>query len=192
MKPGDYALSSYGNAYHHAARVLGRYDNRRFAERVWGTDHEGRTWRYMYFLTEPVVVDRRVPEVGNYLNAAYRGFTKIHRENAGSAWDFSVCRDGERLLLDAKSTESNFNNKLHISLGELRQMSYGTERYDIYRVFEMSEATAKLRIAEDLRDWARAIIEVLDNLPEGVTADNISVPPSYLPFGPTVEVYLLA
>jgi hypothetical protein len=43
MESGDYALSSYGNAYHHAARVLAKYDNGRFAERVWGTDHEGRT-----------------------------------------------------------------------------------------------------------------------------------------------------
>jgi len=80
MKPGDYALSVYDNAYHHAARVLAKFDNRRFAEEVWGRDHKGRTWRYMYFLTEPVEVDRRVPEVRNFLNAAYRGFTKIHPE----------------------------------------------------------------------------------------------------------------
>jgi hypothetical protein len=53
MKQGDYVLSSYDNAYHHAARVLAKYDNRRFAERVWGRDNEGRTWRYMYFLTLP-------------------------------------------------------------------------------------------------------------------------------------------
>src|SRR5215210_7761274 len=32
----------------------------------------------MYFLTEPVQVNRRVPEVADYLNAGYRGFTKIH------------------------------------------------------------------------------------------------------------------
>ena len=75
---GDYVLCVYDNTYHHAARVLAKYDNRRFAEEVWGTTDEGRTWRYMYFLTEPVEVDRRVPEVKDYLNAAYRGFTKIH------------------------------------------------------------------------------------------------------------------
>jgi len=80
MEAGDYALSSYGNAYRHTARVLAKYDNPRFAERVWGTDHEGQTWQYMYFLTEPVQVDRRVPEVADYLNAGYRGFTKIHPE----------------------------------------------------------------------------------------------------------------
>lgn len=78
MKRGDYVLSTYGNAYHHAAQVLATYDNGQFAERVWGTDHEGRTWQYMYFLTEPVQVYRGVPEVADYLNAGYRGFTKIH------------------------------------------------------------------------------------------------------------------
>lgn len=78
MERGDYALSAYGNAYHHAAQVLAKYDNQRFAERVWGTDHEGRMWRYMYFLTKPVKVDRGVPEAADYLNAGYRGFTRIH------------------------------------------------------------------------------------------------------------------
>src|SRR5215211_6861667 len=78
MEWGDYVLSAYGNAYRHAAQVVAKYDNLRFAERVWGTDHKGRTWRYMYFLTEPVQIDRRVPEVSDYLNAGYRGFTKIH------------------------------------------------------------------------------------------------------------------
>jgi hypothetical protein len=87
MEGGDYALSSYGNAYRHAARVLAKYDNARFAERVWGTDHEGQTWQYMYFLSEPVRVDRRVPEVADYLNAGYRGFTKIHPEKVDAILD---------------------------------------------------------------------------------------------------------
>jgi putative restriction endonuclease len=90
MKQGDYVLSSYDNAYHHAARVLAKYDNRRFAERVWGRDNEGRTWRYMYFLTEPVAIDRRVPEVADYLNAGYRGFTRIRPDKV----DAIVCEFG--------------------------------------------------------------------------------------------------
>jgi hypothetical protein len=117
-------------------------------------------------------------------------FEWVSRANAGSAFDFWIRRDGERVLLDAKSTETDFDNTVHVSLGELRQMSNGVERYDIYRVFEMNDATAKLRVAEDVRDWASAIIDVLDELPEGVIADNISVPPSTLHFGPTMEVHL--
>ena len=70
-------------------------------------------------------------------------------------------------------------------------MSNGIERYDIYRVFEMDEATGKPCVAEDVRDWASAIIDVLNELPDGVTVDSISVPPSSLPFGPTMELHLL-
>jgi hypothetical protein len=67
-----------GNIYHYAARVLAKYDRRQFAERVWGTDDDGETWQYMYFLTEPVEVEGRVPALGEYLNRAYFGFTRIH------------------------------------------------------------------------------------------------------------------
>jgi hypothetical protein len=118
-------------------------------------------------------------------------FEWVSHENAGSAFDFWIRRYGKRVLLDAKSTESTFANKIHVSLGELRQMSNGLVRYDIYRVFEMNEATAKLRVAEDVRDWALSVIDILDGLPEGITVDSISVPPSSLPFGPTIEVHLL-
>ncbi len=78
MRSGDYVLCAFGNAYHYAARVLGKYANRRFAEEVWGTTPEGETWELMYFLTKPVAVDRRVPEVAEYLNAGYRGFARIN------------------------------------------------------------------------------------------------------------------
>jgi putative restriction endonuclease len=77
MERDDYVLCVYGNAYHYAARVLAKHDNRRFAQRVWDTDHEGKTWQYVYFLTKPVEIYGRVPAVGEYLNRAYLGFTRI-------------------------------------------------------------------------------------------------------------------
>jgi len=67
MRSGDYVLCVYDNAYHYAARVLAKYNRPRFAERVWGRNHAGETWQYMYFLTRPVDVERRVPEVADYL-----------------------------------------------------------------------------------------------------------------------------
>jgi putative restriction endonuclease len=69
----------YGNAYHYATRVLAKYDNRRFAQRVWGTNHEGKTWQYTYFLMEPVEIEGSVPTLGEYLNLAYLGFTRFTR-----------------------------------------------------------------------------------------------------------------
>jgi putative restriction endonuclease len=80
MERDDYVLCVYGNAYHYASRVLAKYDNWRFAQRVWDTNHEGKTWQYMYFLTKPVEVYGRVPALGEYLNQAYLGFTRISNE----------------------------------------------------------------------------------------------------------------
>jgi putative restriction endonuclease len=94
MNPGDYVLCVYGNAYQHAAQVLGKYDNRRFAERVWGTNAEGKTWQYTYFLSEPVDVDRRVPEVADYLNRAYLGFARISPEKVDAILDDFGSIDG--------------------------------------------------------------------------------------------------
>jgi hypothetical protein len=77
MERDDNVLCVYGNTYHYAARVLDKYDNQRFAQEVWGTNHEGKTWQYMYFLTEPVEIAGSVPALGEYLNQAYLGFTRI-------------------------------------------------------------------------------------------------------------------
>jgi HNH endonuclease len=77
MKPGDYVLCVYDNNYHYVARVLDKYNHREFAERVWGTNDDGETWQYMYFLTEPDRVAGHVLEVVDYLRKGYFGFTKI-------------------------------------------------------------------------------------------------------------------
>ncbi len=55
---------------------------------------EGQTWQYMYFLTEPVRVDRRVSEVADYLNAGYRGFTRIHPEKVDAIFNEFGSIDG--------------------------------------------------------------------------------------------------
>jgi len=87
MNPGDYVLCVYDNAYHHAACVLAKYNNRRFAERVWGTNDEGKTWQYAYFLSKPVDVHGRVPQVADYLNRAYLGFARIAPDKVDTILD---------------------------------------------------------------------------------------------------------
>jgi len=61
--------------------------------------------------------------------------------------------------IDVKSTSGEFERKIHISLSELELMSSDTERYDIYRIFNIDEnnRTAKLRIAEEVRSFAKGI-----------------------------------
>ncbi len=87
MERGDYILCVYSNTYHYVARVLAKYNNERFARRVWGEDEDRQTWEYMYFLTEPLEVHRHVSEFEGYLNATYRGFTRISYEQLGAILD---------------------------------------------------------------------------------------------------------
>src|SRR5215218_4839970 len=77
MERGDYVLCVYGSAYHYVARVLAKHDNERFARRVWGENEDGETWEYMYFLTEPIEVNRPLREFEGYLHGKYWGFTRI-------------------------------------------------------------------------------------------------------------------
>jgi len=59
------------------ARLLAKYDNPECAEAIWGTNEEGQTWRYMYFLTEPIKIYQPVYEYEGYLHSRYQGFTRI-------------------------------------------------------------------------------------------------------------------
>jgi hypothetical protein len=53
MATGDWVLCVYGNAYRYVAQILAKFRNARFAKKIWGSDTEGDTWEYMYFLTKP-------------------------------------------------------------------------------------------------------------------------------------------
>jgi hypothetical protein len=80
MERGDYVLCVYDSTYHYVARVLDKYENERFARRVWGEDEDGRTWKYVYFLTEPIAVNQPLYEFEGYLHSRYQGFTRISNE----------------------------------------------------------------------------------------------------------------
>jgi hypothetical protein len=77
MERDDFVLCVYDATYRYVARVLAKYDNSECAEAIWGTNDEGRTWRYMYFLTEPIEVYQPLYEFEGYLHSRYQGFTKI-------------------------------------------------------------------------------------------------------------------
>ena len=68
------------------------------------------------------------------------------------------------------------------------EMAADQSRYDLYRVYEMSEAGAQLRIAEDMSDFAAKVLASFRELPDGVTADSVSVSPSRLGFGQPFEL----
>jgi len=57
------------------------------------------------------------------------------------------------------------------------------EPYHIYRIYEVGEGNAKLRISKEMRAFADSVLKVLAGLPNGVNSDGISVSPSMLDFG---------
>jgi hypothetical protein len=61
-------------------------------------------------------------------------------------------------------------------------------RYDIYRVFEVSESSAILRIAEGVNQLAAPILAGFNQLPAGVRVDSVSVDINILRFGPAIAL----
>jgi hypothetical protein len=114
-------------------------------------------------------------------------FEWISDKNAINPYDFWISlSETIRILVDVKSTQGEFERTLHVSFNELLRMREGPERYDIYRVFDMKEETAQLRIAEGIGTWANQMLQVLEGLPAGISSDSISFSPTILPFGPNI------
>lgn len=82
MQVGDLVLTVYDNQYRFLSSVLGKFNSSALASKIWGKDDLGKTWEYMYLLSEPVAIDIGVlsEPVVNYLNRGYRGFTRISDE----------------------------------------------------------------------------------------------------------------
>jgi uncharacterized protein DUF3883 len=121
------------------------------------------------------------------------GFEWTSLKNAVSPYDFRVTlNSGEIINIDAKTTLGGFESRIHISLSELYQMKDGAERYDIYRVFNVGEDSAQLRIAQDVRSFAESVMSVLASMPAGITADSVSATlspaPAPLVFGATIVI----
>jgi hypothetical protein len=90
-------------------------------------------------------------------------------------YDFRVVSGSDGALnIEVKSTRGPFGNDFHISMAELIEAAQGTERYDLYRVYELNADGGKLRVARDIREFAKTVITSLA-LPTGVRCDGFSV-----------------
>jgi hypothetical protein len=119
-------------------------------------------------------------------------FEWVSDDNAVSPYDFRVRIDGETVLIEVKATENAFQTPVHVSYNELLQMRDPSERYDLYRVYEISGPIAQVRVAENLREFAINVLDVLERLPEGIRSDSVSVSPEVLPFQNSFPIYLAA
>lgn len=110
--------------------------------------------------------------------ASYRW---VSRENAISPYDFEAYDGIESTLVEVKTTEGSFDNPIHVSFNELLQMREST-RYDLYRVFDVGIIRAKLRVSRNMSSFAGNVLDVLEQLPEGVRPDSVSVSPRVIAF----------
>ncbi|MEQ6916285.1 hypothetical protein [Halomonas aquatica] len=111
-------------------------------------------------------------------------YTWISQENAIAPHDFECTMPGEAShLIDAKSTAGPFTNPVHISLGELLEMAYSDKAYLLYRLYEVKEGFARLRVSAPMKEFSNTIIKSLETLPDGVRSDSVSVDPAMLEFG---------
>lgn len=92
---------------------------------------------------------------------------------------------GAEIAIDVKSTSGEFDRPLHASCAELIEMT-GSRRYDIYRVYELTETSA--RISESVGQVASSILEHFHRLPTGVQVDSVSVSVAALKFGTDIRL----
>jgi len=110
-------------------------------------------------------------------------------ENAIAPYDFELVDNGGLIrTIDAKSTAGDFKNPIHISIGELYEMSDGKVPYDLYRLYMVTETSARLRIATGLKETAVELMKYFTELPDGITVDNISVSPKVLNFEQEIQI----
>lgn len=118
-------------------------------------------------------------------------FHWVSDSNAIAPYDFIICTaESSEIFLDAKSTTGGFGQNLHISLNELVTMANEEKRYDLYRIYELSEDGAKLRISENIGSFGKKVLDIFNRLPNGIQPDAISVNPNILDFGDEISLNL--
>jgi len=81
MGIGDIVLLSYGGAYRHYGKVLGRYENSRAARAIWGcADNPDDICELLFFLTEPIPLSLPHEDLEDYLARDWSEFQQVPEE----------------------------------------------------------------------------------------------------------------
>lgn len=114
-----------------------------------------------------------------------QSYTWSSEENAVSPFDFDVTDvAGQRTLIDAKATTGPFENAIHISLAEIVEAA-GPTPYRIYRLYELNEDGAKLRISDEIGPLAQKLKLLHEtHMPASIRVDGFSVGAAALKWGP--------
>ena len=110
----------------------------------------------------------------------------VAEANAISPYDFDLTlHDGSKLQVDAKSTAGPFSNPIHLSLAEVQHALASGVPYSIYRLYEVTDTDAKVRVAHDIAAQLKPLQAALLALPVGVKIDSLSFNPDYFVFDTT-------
>ncbi len=81
MGVGDHFLITYKDAYHHYAKVLGRYDNGRAARAVWGAeDGQDDPRELLFFVSEPIPLALPCSQLVDYLPPSFNDVMRVPDE----------------------------------------------------------------------------------------------------------------
>lgn len=109
--------------------------------------------------------------------------TWTSQENAISPFDFLLrMKDGGIRHVDAKSTAAKFETPLYLSTAEIRHALSSDVPYDIFRLYEVNESGANLRIARDIKKSLSSLQRALAELPKGVRVDSLAFEPKFFDF----------
>jgi hypothetical protein len=161
-----------------AARPLTKDELRLARERAEQTGEAGEQFINDYFAAQLTA-------------ATIEQFKWVSESSATAPYDFELTKSGTTSVLDVKATNGPFENRIHVSIGELLHMSACDGEYRIYRVYGIAGNQASLRISESMRAFAERVLPLLDSLPDGVTVDGLSINPNSLLFGPELRLRLL-
>lgn len=132
--------------------------------------------------------------VDDYLSITphFQSYIWESEANAIAPFDFTAVDSNGKFRIDVKSTRGKFDAEFHISYGELSAAKDSDVPYCIYRVYDLSDDGAYLRISCDIREFA---VEVLSNhdgaMQKGVRADSFSVGVGALTWGDVIGLTVL-
>lgn len=106
----------------------------------------------------------------------------VAQTNAISPFDFLLAAEAGLRHADAKSTSGKFANPIYLSIAELIHAVDDDAPYDIFRLYQVTEESARLRIARDIGSRLRPVLDALKNVPHGASVDSLSFEPSFFDF----------
>jgi len=109
------------------------------------------------------------------------GFIWLSDKYPLSAHDFEVIdTQGVLHYIEVKTTNGEFNRRIHVSYHELLEMIKPTIRYQIYRVEDIFGEQPYYCKIDGLNEFALEMVRLFEQFPAGVKPDSISLAPEVL------------